>query len=211
MTSPSFEDIGYRVLYGRYVTRTDSDHPRYLELGGPRIMRPGRFYAGRFARALIEDAAAITDPELEALLDHGWRPRLTAAWLIGVDRRTSFRERLGGLLLDSETCYAGAGYCFALARFGTDADAAILTAYLDRYLPRTDLVYDQPEALGALLCLDARLGTDRAARFTGPDGLWDGWVRARSHPDDRPYATPRELRRRTDLACEFTDGWDRSR
>ncbi|MFF2194186.1 DUF6000 family protein [Streptomyces sp. NPDC058157] len=209
MTSLSFEDIGYRVLFGRYVMRIDSDHPRYGELNRGRIVRPGRFYAGRFARALIEDATAITDPELEALLDHGWRQRLTAAWLIGVDRRTSFRERLAGLLLDSETCYAGAGYCFALARFGTDADAGILAAYLDRYLPRTDLVYDQPEALGALLRLDARLGGDRAARFTGTDGLWERWVRARSYPVDHPYANPGELRRWMDRECDFVDAWSR--
>ncbi|MFF4366914.1 DUF6000 family protein [Streptomyces sp. NPDC001594] len=59
--------------------------------------------------------------------------------------------------------------------------------------------------------LDARLGADRAARFTAPDGLWDRWVRARSYPDDRPYPTPVELRRWTDLACEFTDAWSRAR
>ncbi|WP_129593411.1 DUF6000 family protein [Streptomyces sp. C] len=38
-----------------------------------------------------------------------------------------FRERIGTLLLDSEVCYAGSGYCFALARFGTAEDAGILT------------------------------------------------------------------------------------
>ncbi|MFE6527527.1 DUF6000 family protein [Streptomyces rochei] len=36
-----------------------------------------------------------------------------------------------------------------MARFGTRADAEILTLYRDHYLPRTDLHYDQPAALGA--------------------------------------------------------------
>ncbi|MFI7157291.1 DUF6000 family protein [Micromonospora chalcea] len=39
-----------------------------------------------------------------------------------------------------------------------------LTAYLDRYLPRLDLRYDQDWALGALRCVDLRLGTSHADR-----------------------------------------------
>ncbi|MBT2480248.1 DUF6000 family protein [Streptomyces sp. ISL-94] len=41
-----------------------------------------------------------------------------------------------------EAGYSGKAYCFALARLGTQADAEILTAYLDHYLPRTDLGCD---------------------------------------------------------------------
>lgn len=149
------EEIGYGHVIERYVTKKDSDHPRYRELKSRRALRPGWPHAERFARHLIDDAATTTDAELEALLGYEWRSRLTAAWLIGVGRRTTFRERIGDLLLASEFCYSGHGYCFALARFGTHADAEILTAYLDHYLPRTDLRYDQPAALGALFHLDA--------------------------------------------------------
>ncbi|CAM5231027.1 DUF6000 family protein [Streptomyces tanashiensis] len=201
------EETGYGHVIERYVTRKDSDHPRYLELNSRRVMRPGWPYAERFARHLIDDAAAITDAELEALLAYEWRSRLTAAWLIGVGRRTSFRERIGDLLLASEVCYSGGGYCFALARFGTHADAEILIAYLDRYLPRTDLRYDQPEALGALLRLDAHLGTHHADRFTQPDGLWEQWVNALVHVHDHPGYTPAEQRRWTDLHCDFASSW----
>lgn len=191
----------------RYVTRKESDHPRYLELNSRRVLRPGWPYAESFARHLIDDAATITDAELEALLAYEWRSRLTAAWLIGVGRRTPFRERIGDLLLASEVCYSGGGYCFALARLGTHADAEILTAYLDRYLPRTDLRYDQPEALGALLRLDAHLGTHHADRFTQPDGLWEQWVNALVHLQDHPGYTPAKQRRWTDLHCDFANGW----
>ncbi|GHG88612.1 DUF6000 family protein [Streptomyces glebosus] len=54
---------------------------------------------------------------------------LTAAWLIRVDRRESFRKRIGDLLQASEVCYSSGAYCFALARFGSHADAEILTVY----------------------------------------------------------------------------------
>ncbi|MEU0097331.1 DUF6000 family protein [Streptomyces sp. NPDC006267] len=203
------EEIGYGYVIERYVTRKDSDHPRYRELKSGRVLRPGWPHAERFARHLIDDAATISDAELEALLGFEWRARLTAAWLIGVGRRASFRERIGNLLLASEVCYSGGAYCFALAQFGTRADAEILNAYLDRYLPRTDLRYDQPAALGALLRLDARLGTHRAARFTQPDGLWDEWVNALAHLRDHPDYTPAERRRWTDLHCDFANSWTR--
>ncbi|MFF4454675.1 DUF6000 family protein [Streptomyces goshikiensis] len=192
MPSQHPEETGYGYVIERYVTRMYAGLPRYLELNSARVLRPGWPHAKRFARHLIRDAA-ITDAELEALLSYEWRSRLTAAWLIGVDRRESFRERIGDLLLASEVCYSGGAYCFALARFGTHADAEILTAYLDRYLPRTDLHYDQPEALGALLHLDARLGTHHADHFTEPDGLWDDWGKGVGRLG-YPSHTPAELR-----------------
>nr|WP_281424993.1 DUF6000 family protein [Streptomyces auratus] len=67
----------------------------------------------------------------------------------------------------SEVCYSGGAHCFALARFGNHADAEMVTAYLDRHLPRTDLRCDQPAALGTLIRLDAH----HAPRFTQPNGI----------------------------------------
>ncbi|WP_406356221.1 DUF6000 family protein [Streptomyces sp. NBC_01635] len=200
------EEIGFGHVIKRYVTRKDSPHPRYLELNSYRFLRPGWPHSKRFTRRLLDDAATITDAELVALLGFEWRARLTAAWLIGIDRREAFRDPLGDLLLASEVCYSGRGYCFALARLGTHADAEILTAYLDRYLPRTDLRYDQPAALGALLRLDAHLGTHHADRFTQPDGLWGQWVNALVHLRDQSGYTPDEQRRWVDLQCEFANG-----
>jgi hypothetical protein len=201
------EEIGYGYVVERYVASKGSGRPRYLDLKSRRLLRPGWPHAERFARHLTDDAATITDAELEALLGYEWRSRLTAAWLIGVGRRVAFRERIGDLLLASEFCYSGGGYCFALARFGAHADAEILASYLDRYLPRTDLRYDQPAALGALLRLDAHLRTHHADRFTRPEGLWDQWVNALTHLRDDPAHTPAALRRWTDLYCDFADGW----
>ena len=204
------EEVGYSYVIERYAARKNSGHARYLVLKNGRFLRPEWPHGERFAHHLIDDAATITDAELEALLGYEWRSRLTAAWLIGIDRRERFRKRIGDLLLASEVCFSGSAYCFALARFGTHADAEILTAYLDRYLPRTDLRYDQPAALGALLRLDAHLGTHHADRFTQPGGLWDQWVDALPHLRGDPAHTPTELRRRTDLACDAAHGWSRT-
>lgn len=42
------QDIGYGYVIERYVTKKDSDRPRYLEFG-PRFLRPGWPYRERFA------------------------------------------------------------------------------------------------------------------------------------------------------------------
>ncbi|MGW0607322.1 DUF6000 family protein [Streptomyces sp. NPDC002640] len=201
------EEIGYGYVIERYVTRKETGRPRYRELKSGRFLQFDRPLAERFVRHLLDDAAAVTDAELDALLGFEWRSRFTTAWLIGVGRRATYREHLGELLLASEFCFSGGAYCFALARFGTPADAAILTAYLDRYLPRTDLRYDQAAALGALLRLDAHLGTRHADRFTAPGGLWDRWVDALPHLREAPSHTLAALRHRTDTLCDFADGW----
>ncbi|MEV7509518.1 DUF6000 family protein [Streptomyces sp. NPDC091201] len=206
MPSQHPEEAGHGHVVESYVTRMYGGLPRYLVLNSGRFLGPRWWHTTRFTRHLITDAATIHDEELEALLGYEWRSRLTAAWLIGVDRREQFRTRIGDLLLASEACYSGGAYCFALARFGTHADAEILTAYLDRYLPCTDLHYDQPAALGALLRLDAHLGTHHADRFTEPDGLWDEWIKGVGRLGYPSY-TPAEQRHWTDLHCDFANAW----
>ncbi|MBB2747180.1 UNVERIFIED_ORG: hypothetical protein FHR35_007059 [Microbispora rosea subsp. rosea] len=94
-----------------------------------------------------------------------------------MDRRVHFRQTLGELLINSEVCYAGQGYCFALANFGRSHDAEILISYL----PRTECYYDQHWAIGALLHLDDRLGTHHADRFL-TTGLWQASAFSRLDP-----------------------------
>jgi hypothetical protein len=47
---------------------------------------------------------------------------------------------------------------------------------LDRYLRLPECRYDQYWAMGSLLYLDAKMGTNRAAAFLVPGGLWDQWA-----------------------------------
>ena len=185
MTGHLPDDRESRALFRRYVTHTPRwrryrqflgplapyAQPRYLSLLGGLQPQTISDRTG-FARSLARDSHRISDAELGRLLDFEWRARLTSSYLIGLDRRTQFRDRLGNLLLESQVVYAGQGYCFALSRFAQPEDASILVAYLDRYLPQTDCYYNQNSAIGALLHLDQKLGTDHAQRFLVPDGLW---------------------------------------
>ncbi|MFE5513022.1 DUF6000 family protein [Streptomyces sp. NPDC056529] len=187
----------YDKLIRRYVTPGQ----RYLMLGGSFLWMTGRKRA-RFMRKLGRAAGKITPCELGVLLEGGWRERTTAAWLIAVAGRTEFRRRLGELLLASQGPYAGKAYCVTLATFGTPADADLLVAYLDRYLRRPDLAYDQEAAIGALLLLDTRLGTDRAVRFLTPDGLWQQWTKG---PPSRNRDAPDTYREYIGLLCDAAE------
>ncbi|MET7290129.1 DUF6000 family protein [Streptomyces sp. NPDC005573] len=169
-------DLEVQALYRRYCL----PERRYLKLGG-RVLRMPREEYEPFVQALAADARAVCDAELTSLLEGSWRERRTAAWLAAVSRRDHFRERLGALLLESEVCCAGGAYCVALASFGTARDADLLAAYLDRYLRRPDLAYDQPTAMGALAYTDSVLQGDRATRFLREGGLWWEWIRDAPH------------------------------
>ncbi|RZU34727.1 hypothetical protein EV284_4327 [Streptomyces sp. BK022] len=184
-------------LIRRYVT----PGRRYLKLGGVLIGMSGSDRA-KFMRKLGQAAGEISPRELSLLLDGGWRERKTAAWLIAVAGRSEFRESLGELLLASEGPYTGQAYCVALTTFGTSADAAPLAAYLDRYLQRPDLYYDQTAALGALLLLDAKLGADHAGRFLTPNGLWQQWI---DGPPSKDREAPDTYREFIGQLCAFAD------
>ncbi|MFJ1936560.1 DUF6000 family protein [Kitasatospora sp. NPDC088160] len=166
----------------RYVTPATQGVGRYLHLLHGNFARDDESERTPFLQSLSAAAREITDEELGILLESEWRSRLTAAWLIGFDRREHFRGVLGDLLLASQLCFAGQGYCIALARFGADEDAQHLTAYLDRYLRRPDCQYDQHWAISALLHIDSRTGSEYAARFLAPGGLWHQWNEAQYKP-----------------------------
>lgn len=174
MRLPIPPDDQMMALAKRYVSPGVGNVRRYLKLLHGNFLTLSAPAFLWFARSLAKDARNITDDDLRVLLDSEWRARLTAAWLIGMDRRTQFREQLGELLLGSELVYAGQGYCFALARFGEERDAEMLAAYLDRWLPETSCRYNQDDAMGALLHLDEAHSAERAARFLVPGGLWEG-------------------------------------
>ncbi|MGW1963708.1 DUF6000 family protein [Streptomyces sp. NPDC001935] len=169
-------DPEIRDLFQRYC----APERRYVKLGGAVLRMPPEKY-GPFVHALAADAKAVSDAELTILLEGSWRERRTAAWLAAVSRRDHFRERLGALLLESELCCAGGAYCVALASFGTARDADLLAAYLDRYLRRPDLAYDQPTAMGALAYTDSVLQGDRAGRLLQEGGLWSQWFQDAPH------------------------------
>ncbi|WP_327426049.1 DUF6000 family protein [Streptomyces sp. NBC_01236] len=171
---------------------------RYLRLGGSSLGLSGTERVA-FMRALVQAASEITPAELSILLEGGWRECKTASWLVVVAGRTEFSSRIGELLLASGGPYAGKAYGVTLATFGDSADADLLCRYLDHYLLRPDLVYDQGSALGALLHLDSALGSERASRYLAAGGLWQRWTDA----PPRKERDPQGYRQFVDQLCTF--------
>ena len=120
--------------------------------------------------ALNEVEPAIVEQLLAA---ENWREQIVGSYFAGLRGWNQFEETIGQMLLASQLCYAGEGHCFALARFADDASRGHLIAYLDHYLRQPDLFYDQHGALPALLWIDERHGTQYAAPYLAPGGLWE--------------------------------------
>src|SRR6478735_1027255 len=82
---------------------------------------------------------------------HEWRARLVGAWYAGLRGWLQFRDEIGNMHIESQMCYAGQGFCAALACFADGPSADHLCRYLDRRLPQLDKHYDQHWALPALV------------------------------------------------------------
>ena len=124
--------------------------PYYMALLGTGFMR-SRSDDDDLATRIAVAARAISDDDIETLLRmREWRGRLTAAWFIGLTRRSGFVGEVAALLLSSETVYAGRGYCVALGLVGGKECAAHLRAYLRKYLPLNGRLFDQTWAFAAL-------------------------------------------------------------
>jgi hypothetical protein len=141
----------------------------------PRVQQ--RWFQWRLRRAGRRAPAE----DLEVLLEAGWRERLTATWLVAAGRRADLRPVIErGILGDVPAGYRWS-YCPALACLGTEDDARILVAYLDRArspTPEYDVLAEnqcQPEALATLVYLDQQLSTDHARQFLADGGPWERW------------------------------------
>jgi len=124
----------------------------------------------------------ITPAVVERLLtDYDWRPRLTGAFFAGLKRFISAEDHIGRLLLRSDLCYAGKLYCVALAEFNTSSARDYLRKYLEYYLTRPDLDYDQGAAMGATAWLDTVNGTKNSEAFKP---LWHTYMEAKAWKPD---------------------------
>lgn len=95
-------------------------------------------------------AAEATFDVAVYLWSRGWREALMASWWAAVWRWPELAGQVEPLLIPSRSCYEGQAHCLALAQLRSAQARAVLMRYLDAYLPRPDLDYDQPWAMAAL-------------------------------------------------------------
>ncbi len=150
--------------------------PHYLKLLGGNFLRLEERELSEFVNSVRKALDEIEPNQVERLLRISWREQLTAAWFAGFKNWSQFTSRIGNLLIQSLTCYAGQGYCFALACFANADSVNYLTRYLDEYLPQLDKDYDQPWAMAAVIWIDRLNGTNHSSKYLGPNGLWEHFI-----------------------------------
>lgn len=130
-------------------------------------------------------AAKKIDQTIVAKLlgDFNWRSRIVGAYFAAIKDYREFELVIGRSLLKSEVCFAGSGYCLALASFATDGAREFLITYLDYYLGRKDLCFDQADAFCALEYLDKDASNLRLEKWNDfvSDKSYRNLERSRGH------------------------------
>jgi hypothetical protein len=108
------------------------------------------------------------------------------------------------LLVPSATCYAGQGYCFALACFANEASIEYLNLYLDEYLPQPDKHYDQTWAMPSLIWIDKIKNTDYSKKYLESKGLWERFVFGKTEHDNWNLTL---LNQRFERVMMFRNNW----
>lgn len=101
---------------------------------------------------------------LKLLGDFDWRTRLTGAFFAAIKGFKELTDVMGTHFLKSELTYVGKVYAYTFASFNTPEAIGYLERYLDYYLLKPDLWFDQREAMEALTYLDKINQTNLAAK-----------------------------------------------
>lgn len=116
-------------------------------------------------KKLISVKKEITTDIIEKNLgDFNWRTRQTGAFFSAITNQTQFIDIIGTHLLKSEVCYAGGIYSKVFASFNLPKCVDYLNLYLDYYLSKPDLWFDQRDAMEAILYLDKVNSTNHFER-----------------------------------------------
>jgi len=138
------------------------------------LFRTGLFDPEEAASLVGENLPLVNaDLVLALLSEFNWRPRIVGAYLSALRGFHSLEQDLGNLLLRSDVCYAGSAYALVLGHFNTTRSLRFLTDYLDYYLTRRDLWFEQRDVLATVSCLDERNGTAISKPY---ERLWRDYV-----------------------------------
>lgn len=104
------------------------------------------------------------DITLALLGDFNWRTRLVGAYFSAVKGYQDQIDIIGAHFLKSEVCCVGHIYAIVLAFYNDKITDKYLNDYLDYYLRKPELDFDQEYALGAVAYLDKVNGTNNTQR-----------------------------------------------
>lgn len=109
----------------------------------------------------------ITEEVILALLgDFNWRTRTVGAYLSAVKNHEHHIDIIGTHFLKSEVCYAGDLYALILAFYNNEKTMEYLDQYLNYYLQKPHLYFDQESVLQTVVYLDRINKTNHFAKYT---------------------------------------------
>jgi Family of unknown function (DUF6000) len=144
--------------------------PYYMQLHNP---------DSKLVEALKKIEVEITDEVILTMLgDFNWRTRQTGAYFSAIKNRKNFIDIIGVHLLKSELTFACKIYLIVFASFNTPRCINYIETYLNYYLNKPDLFFDQLEAMQALKYLDEVNETTLLGKYL------DRWAK---FLDNKPY------------------------
>ncbi|WP_312902265.1 DUF6000 family protein [Chryseobacterium taichungense] len=117
------------------------------------------------------------DVTLTLLGDFNWRTRTVGAYLSVLKNYKNQIPIIGVHLLKSEVCYAGDLYALILAYYNTPETIEYLHKYLEYYLQKPELDFDQEAVLEAVAYLDVINKTNNLSKYLK---LWNKMLEERN-------------------------------
>lgn len=115
----------------------------------------------------VKEIKGAISPEIVAALlgDFNWRTRLVGTYFAAVKGYGNFIEIIGTLLLRSELCCVGHMYILALVSLDREQSIRYFESYLDYYLRKPELYFDQEKVMEALYFLDQQHHTHNLDKY----------------------------------------------
>ena len=105
--------------------------------------------------------------------ENNWREKIVGAFFCAIENLTEFEDIIGISFLKSEFVYQGKGFALALASFSSEKSINYLKKYLDYYLTRQDLEYDQNYAMSALKWIDEKTKSEHTEEYKQKYAEWE--------------------------------------
>ena len=123
-----------------------------------------------------------TDMCLSLLGDFNWRTRLVGSYFAAVKDYKELISIIGTHFLKSEVCCVGRIYALTLAFFNDDNCIQHLKRYLDHYLTKPSLYFDQKLVMEAVLFLDKE---NKTSNFNKYLDMWNALQQGRQQIEKR--------------------------
>lgn len=116
--------------------------------------------------------------------ENNWKERIVGAFFCAIENLTEFEDIIGIHFLKSDLVHQGKGFALALASFSSKKSIDYLKKYLDYYLTRKDLFYEQNYAMSALKWIDTTTKSEHTKEYKQK---YDEWEKDSSRKFDSYY------------------------